>query len=297
MKTKPSTMLKKDGLLRVRVINQKNRQNSYELFNAMGGYMQAIEEFNRLILCSIQADGHYNFQLNGIEDGSIITRLKSFLRNAGDDIANKIDTIAMQEITALTNSTQEIKSPQQIIDLAESIENNINGKLNNIDRIEPYIDTVKLAKICMLISDANEKLLSGEKVEIASHGNVIPINTRFRSTVKESHLEAINKIPYRGYDKVKVIRPCNFGGSLWDLKSIITSDTYSAHFHNDCDWLKRYQNGEFTAVTAMHTLNILVEYEKHIIGKTYQIKDAIIISVEVHEDPDGIQTKIFDDLD
>jgi len=297
MKVKPNTMHKEDGLIRVRVVNQKNRENTYELFNAMGGYMQAIEEFNRLILHSIKADGHYHFQLSGVEDGSLITRVKSFLRNAGDDLEKTIDRVAMEEICALTNTSKEIRTPQQIRDLGATIESNVNNKLNDTSRIEPYIDLVKLSKVCTLVSEANKKLLSSEKVEISSHGNVIPINTKFRSTVKESDLQAIVKHPYRGYDKVKVIRPCNFGVSLWELKSIMTGDAYNAHFDDECDWLDRYQNGEFPAVTAKQTLKIFVEYEKHITGKKHLIKNAIIKSVEVHEEPDAIQNKIFDDMD
>ncbi|MCV5755300.1 hypothetical protein OFN51_41510, partial [Escherichia coli] len=75
------------------------------------------------------------------------------------------------------------------------------------------------------------------------------------------------KEPYRGIDEVKVIRPCNFGRSQWEVKSTITGDTYSANFDLKCDWLERYQSGKIPVVTAKHTLRIVVSYDKYIVDK------------------------------
>ncbi len=297
MSAKQNTMTCEDGQIRIRINNQKDREDVHELFTAMGCYMHAIEDFNRLVINSVEPDANYKFKLSGVENGSLISRVSSVLKNIGDRFGDLVDSAAMNEVSVLTKSVDEVNEPRDIEDLARTLEKKIAEELNLGDDVIPYIDPVKLAEILMLISQGNENLYEGETVEIGNYGNVIPINTKFRSKVPASKMALTKKEPYKGYDNVKVIRPCNFGGSMWDLKSTVTNDSYSAHFHKKCDWLTRYQNGEFPAVTAKHTLKILVEYDKYITGKKHVIKNAIIKSVEINEDPDGEQGEMFADLE
>ncbi|MGF1888219.1 hypothetical protein L4D13_19020 [Photobacterium profundum] len=297
MALKQNTMTHEDGHIRIRINNQKDREGIHELFTAMGCYMHAIEDFNRLVINSVEPDANYKFKLSGVENGSLISKMTSVLKNIGGRFEKLVDSTAMNEVSALTKSVTEVNEPRDVTDLAKTLERKIAEELGLEGEIEPYIDPIKLAEILMLISNGNENLYEGETVEIGNYGNVIPINTKFRSKVPASKMTLTKKEPYRGYDNVKVIRPCNFGGSLWDLKSTVTKDSYSAHFHKECDWLSRYQNGEIPVVTAKHTLTIRVEYDKYITGKTHVVKNAIIKSVEVNEDPDGKQSEMFGELD
>lgn len=297
MPDKQNTMTSKDDNVYIRIDNKKNREDVHELFTAMGCYMHAIEDFNRLIIHSVEPNASYKFGLKGVEDGSIISKVSSVMQNIAGRVSGLIDAAAMREVSSLTQSSNEIRDPKDVEDLARTLENKIAEELNLDDSTTPFIDPVKLADILMLISEGNEKLWDGEKVEIGNYGNVIPINTKFRSKVPASKMILTGKEPYKGYDNVKVIRPCNFGDAMWDLKSTVTNDSYSARFHKDCDWLSRYQSGEFPTVTAKHTLKIQVEYDKYITGKNHVIKNAMIKSVEVNEDPYGEQSEMFSGSD
>ncbi|NRB65457.1 MAG: hypothetical protein HRU40_20970 [Saprospiraceae bacterium] len=290
-------MTNDDGFVRIRINNQKDRDNIHELFTAMGCYINAVEEFNRLVINSVDADATFHYKLNGVEDGSIISKVTSVFNYIGGHFTNMVDSVALNEVSALTDTEIEITKPHEVYVLAKRLSEKIAELLVSDQLVKPYIDPVKLAKILMLISNGNEYLFEDETVELGNYGNVISINTKFRSTVPASKMTLTKKIPYKGTDKVKVIRPCNFGTSKWDLKSIVTGDSYSANFDKDCDWLIQYQNGEFSTVTARHTLIISVEYEKYVTGKDFIIKNAIIKNVKVIEDDECEQIAVFENLE
>ncbi|MEZ8472174.1 hypothetical protein AB6D20_010055 [Vibrio splendidus] len=151
-----------------------------------------------------------------------------------------------------------------------------------------------MAEILELITNGNKSLCEGESVEVHQGGNVIKLNTHFKSTVPVSKMGLTKKQPYRGFDKVKVIRPCNFGRSQWEVKSILTGDAYNIHFHKNCDWLQQYQDGKIPVVTAKDTLKIKVSYDKYVIDKKNVIKNAVVETVTVNKDPDGEQITIND---
>ncbi len=294
MKSKSNTMMTDDGHIRIRIDNQKNRDSVHEIFSAMGCYMHAIEEFNRLVVHSIEPNTVYQMKLDGVEEGSVISKLISTtFSNLTIKAARAIDFTAVKEVGALIESTPEVNEPKDINSIAKGLEATLAKELGVNSGIEPYIDPLKLAEVLMLISDGNELLLDDERVEISNYGNVIPINKSFRSKVTQAKMALTKKEPYRGYDHIKVIRPCNVGTSMWDLKSIVTNDSYSASFHKDCNWLTRYQNGEIPVVTARHTLKVLISYDKYTTGKKSVIKNAIIESVIVNEDPSGEQNEMF----
>jgi hypothetical protein len=278
-----------DSDIRIRIHNKEDRENPYELFTAMGCYMYAVENFNRLIITAIAPDSGYRLRLEGVENGSIISKTKGVLSNVGNFFNQMVESQAIKEVAQLTHSNSEISEPKQVRELADNISKHIMESGQITDGSIPYVDPVLLAEVLTSISEGNKLLFTGESVEINNNGNVIPINTKFRSNVPASKMSEAESNHYRGNDTIKVVRPCNFGDSQWDIKSTITGDSYKVKFHKSCNWLKRYQNGEFPSITAKHTLSILVEYNKLIIGKNYTIRDAVIEKVSMSEDPSGEQ--------
>jgi hypothetical protein len=276
-----NAMVNDDGLIRIRINNQVDRVNTHELFTAMGCYMNAVEEFNRLVINSVEIDATFQYKFSGVEDGSIISKVKSAFNCVGKHFKDAVDSVALDEVCELIDTDTEVSEPEDVFLLANQLSDKISTLLISEGITQPYIDPVKLAKILMLISNGNECLLPSETVELGNHGKVISINTKFRSKVHSSKMLITKKVSFNGTDKVKVIRPCNFGNSKWDLKSILTEDSYSSHFHKDCDWLTRYQNGDFSTVTAKDTLIISVTYDKYVTGKDHVIKNSIIKDVEV----------------
>lgn len=273
-----------DGNIRIKIWNNAQRHDAYEIFIAMGCYVNAMEQFHKLVLQSVYPDSDFRYTFSSVENGSFSSVLSRMFINCKDMFEKKIDASSDGELSDILIKKPEITDPKEIHQLAESMENRI-AVLFCIEGYSPYIDPIKLAEILKLISDGNENLEEGERVDvIINENNVVPINTKFRSTVPASKMVLTKIIPYRGSDEVKVIRPCNFGRYQWELKSKLTKDTYKAHFHKDCDWLQLYQNGDIPVVTARHTLKIKVEYDKYMTGKSYEIKNAIIRSVKVEMD-------------
>ncbi|MDX2370901.1 MAG: hypothetical protein QNK36_21275 [Colwellia sp.] len=297
MTIKTNTMVNDDGLIRIKINNSLDRSNTHELFTAMGFYMNAVEEFNRLVIHSVRNDATLQYKFHGVEDGSIISKVKSVFNFVGKHFEEAVDSVAINEVCELVDTKKEVTEPQDVFVLANQLSDKLSTLLISEDIVKPHIDPVKLAKILMLISDGNECLLPIETVELSNHGKVTSINTKFRSKVHPSKMLVTTKLPFDGVDKVIVIRPCNFGSAKWDLKSILTDNNYSSSFHKDCDWLTSYQNGEFPTVTARDTLKISVTYDKYITGKDFVIKNAIIKDVEVLKGRKSVQLSMKDNLD
>lgn len=216
--------------------------------------------------------------------------LKSGVPHISNAFAGAVHATAIKEIEAVLKSNSEISTPKQIHDLSHTLEDQIRTNASIASDVHPYVDPVKLAEVLELITRGNELLYEGERVEVHEGSNVVSFNTGFRSKIRASKMGLTKKESYRGIDEVKVIRPCNFGRSQWEVKSTITGDTYCAHFDVKCDWLERYQSGKIPVVTAKHTLRIVVSYDKYIVDKKNIIKNAVISSVTVNTDPDGEQT-------
>ncbi|EGQ9884667.1 TPA: hypothetical protein NKQ43_005221 [Vibrio parahaemolyticus] len=282
-----------DGNIRIKIWNNPERHDAHEIFTAMGCYVNAMEQFNKLVLQSVYPDSDFRYTFSSVENGSFSSVLSRIFVNVKDKFENLIDDGSDHELSDILIKNPEINDPKEVHLLAESIEERI-ADVFDIEGYSPYIDPVKLAEILKLISEGNENLEEGERVDvIINKDNVVPINTKFRSKVPVSKMAVTKVVPYRGPDEVKVIRPCNFGRYQWELKSKLTKDTYKAHFDKDCDWLNQYQNGEIPVVTARHTLKIKVEYDKHMTGKSYEIKNAIIKNVTVETDlVDGEQIQL-----
>jgi len=282
-----------DGNIRIKIWNSPERRDAHEIFTAMGWYGNAMEQFNKLVLQSVYPDSDFRYTFSSVENGSFSSVLSRIFVNVKDKFENLIDDGSDHELSDILIKNPEINDPKEVHLLAESIEERI-ADVFDIEGYSPYIDPVKLAEILKLISEGNENLEEGERVDvIINKDNVVPINTKFRSKVPVSKMAVTKVVPYRGPDEVKVIRPCNFGRYQWELKSKLTKDTYKAHFDKDCDWLNQYQNGEIPVVTARHTLKIKVEYDKHMTGKSYEIKNAIIKNVTVETDlVDGEQIQL-----
>ncbi|EPN5230865.1 hypothetical protein JG663_17640 [Vibrio cholerae] len=279
-----------DNNIRIRVVNQKERQDPYELFNAMGCYMEAIQKFNTLVLHSVDPSIEYSFKFQKVEYSSIVSVVKEWSSHISNAFAGAVHATAIKEIEAVLKSNSEISTPKQIHDLSHTLEDQIRTNASIASDVHPYVDPVKLAEVLELITRGNELLYEGERVEVHEGSNVVSFNTGFRSKIRASKMGLTKKESYRGIDEVKVIRPCNFGRSQWEVKSTITGDTYCAHFDVKCDWLERYQSGKIPVVTAKHTLRIVVSYDKYIVDKKNIIKNAVISSVTVNTDPDGEQT-------
>lgn len=278
--------------LRIRIINQADRDNPFELFNAMGAYMEALQKFNTLILHSVEPNIEYNFKFEKVEYSSLVSVVKEWSSRLPSWFNGYIHKCAAKELEILMSNDRQIDSPREIFDMAHSLETRIKKTVSLQGIKEPYIDPIKLAEVLERLSAANEDLMDGESVEVYSGTNVFKLNSKFKSNVKASKLGLEKQVNYNGYDNVKVIRPCNFGRAQWEVKSTSTNDTYYIKFSEDCDWLERYQSGKIGVVTAKHTLRIKVSYVKYTLhDKKTVIKDAVVSSVSINEDPDSSQTK------
>ncbi|PTO86524.1 hypothetical protein CWN98_13435 [Vibrio splendidus] len=281
-----------DGNIRIKISNKPNRSDAHEIFLAMAGYVCAVEEFNRIITQAIDPDSDVKFTFSKVENASVGSALKRVFLKVKDGFEQYIESGSDRDIHDLGLLLEEnpvVTEPKEVHSLATRLEDQIVDTFD-LQSHRPYVDPVKLAKVLHTISGANECLQEDETVDIiVNSNNVVPINTKFRSQISESQMSVTKIIPYEGPDEVKVIRPCNFGRSRWELKSKLTKDAYKAHFDPQCAFLEQYQNGEIPVITARHTLKIRVTYDKYMTGSSYDIKNAIIKSVTVDTDPKDIE--------
>ncbi|MCV5886322.1 hypothetical protein OFN71_24135, partial [Escherichia coli] len=147
-----------DDDIRIRVVNQKERQDPYELFNAMGCYMEAIQKFNTLVVHSVDPSVEYSFRFQKVEYSSIVSVVKEWSSSISSAFTGAVHTTAIKEIEAVLKSSSEISTPKQIHDLSHTLEDQIRANASIASDVYPHVDPVKLAEVLELITHGNELL-------------------------------------------------------------------------------------------------------------------------------------------
>lgn len=232
---KPELSIKLDYL--------EDRQNPAEVFEAMAQYINAYRDFGQLLSGSIGAKTDFEFQLNDIEKGSILSKLSAIpgkidqifeaaFYNSGNDLFDELTNV---DITDTEEQVEELA-----VDLETSLVENLPQQI-----ADPCIDRQGLAAVLNKFSSANQKMKSGESVILNSGGDnerQCKINTawRFNGNLKEMFM---GETKYQEFeDKLYVKVSVNEGQAVWKFRSLALEKTFSARIINK-DWLERYQDG------------------------------------------------------
>ena len=221
----------------------EDRQNPAEIFEAMAQYINAYRDFGQLLSGSVGLKTDFEFQLNDIEKGSLLSKLSALpgkfdkkceaaFYNAGNEL--------FDDLTNVDSTDNEEQIEELAADLETSLIENLPQQIAN-----PHIDRQGLAIVLDKFSIANQKMKPGESVMLESageDGKKCEINTawRFTGNPKEMFLGETECKEFD--DKLYVTVSVNEGHAVWKFRSIPLKKIFSARIINK-DWLERYQNG------------------------------------------------------
>ena len=199
----------------------EDRQNPAEIFEAMAQYINAYRDFGQLLSGSVGFKADFEFQLNDIEKGSILSRLSALpgkidqifeaaFYNSGNDLFNELTDI---DITDSEEQVEELAT-----DLETSLIENLPTQIAN-----PHIDRQGLATVLEKFSNANQKMKTSERVILKSggeNGKACEINTawRFTGNPREMFLGETEHKEFE--DKLYVTVSVNEGLSVLKFRSL-----------------------------------------------------------------------------
>lgn len=259
-----------------------DRQNPAEIFEAMAQYINAYRDFGQLLSGSVGLKIDFEFQLNDIEKGSILSKLS--------ELSGKIDQVfeaafynsGIELFDELTN-VDTTESEEQVEELAAELETSLVENLPQ-QMADPHIDRQGLATVLDRFSTANQKMKKGESVILKSgdeNGQKCEINTdwRFNGNPKEMFLGETEFKEFE--DKLYVKVSVNEGHAVWKFRSLTLEKTFSARIINK-DWLERYQDGLIPPIGPKDIIeaNISLDLYTPPKGKGQpQIRNAKVISI------------------
>lgn len=260
----------------------QNRKNPSEVFEAMALYINAYRDLGQLLTNSVGLKADFDFQLNGIEKGSILSKLSA--------LPNKIDSMLENAFYSSGNSlfkelttVSETSSEDQVEALAADLETTLSEKLDQ-KIADPYIDRRNLAHVLSSFSSANQKMQPGENVLFVSGNDQeqpCSVNTAWRFTGKAKEMFQGKTESHEHRDKLYVKVSVNEGHSVWSFRSLSIDRRFSARIVHK-DWLERYQNGLVQAIGPKDVIEADISYEIYTPPKGKgqpQIRNARIINV------------------
>lgn len=259
-----------------------DRQNPAEIFEAMAEYIKAYRDFGQLLSGAVGFNTDFEFQLNDIEKGSILSKLSALpgkidqvfeaaFYNSGNALFDELTNV---EITESEEQVEELAA-----DLETSLVENLPQQI-----ADPHIDRQGFATVLYKFSTANQKMKKGESVILESgngDGKKCEINTawRFNGNPKEMFL---GETEYKEFeDKLYVKVSVNEGHAVWKFRSITLEKTFSARIINR-DWLERYQDGLIPPIGPKDIIeaNVSLDFYTPPKGKGQpQIRNAKVISI------------------
>lgn len=238
-----------------------DRKNPAEVFEAMGLYINAYRDLGQLMTNSIGIKTDFEFKLNAIESGSILSKLStlpgkldSMLEFACYNSGNR----TFQELVDI----EETETEEQVDLLASNLEDSLSDFIPN-QIASPHIDRQKLAFVLEAISKANEKVKQGESVTLKNAGckkQDCEINTAWRFTGDpiEMFQGKTEKVTPTLSLLVKIA--VNEGGRAWTFRSVELNKVFDAKILDE-DWLARYQAGLITPIGPKDVITAEVSYD------------------------------------
>jgi len=257
-----------------------DRQNPAEIFVAMAEYINAYRDFGQLLSGSVGLKTDFEFQLNGIEKGSILSKLSALpgkIDQGFEAAFYKSGMELFEELTIVDTTESEEQVEEFAADLETSLVKNLPQQM-----ADPHIDRQGLATVLDKFSTANQKMKEGERVIFKSgeeDGQKCEINTdwRFNGNPKEMFLGETESKEFE--DKLYVKVSVNEGHAVWKFKSLTSEKTFSARIINK-DWLERYQNGLIPPIGPKDIIEANISLDLYIPPKGQpQIRNAKVISI------------------
>lgn len=261
------------------------RANPAAIFEAMALYINAYKDLGQILVNSIDLKTDFEFQLNSINEGSIISRMAALAGRFSSACENSLYSSGLSlfndlSCQASTGSEEDVEA------LAVKLETDFSKALPQ-DIVDPHVDRQALAFVLDKLSHANSKLCPSETVNLytGNKSNICELNTDWRFTGTPRKMFLGKTESYQVRDKLYVKISVNEGNSVWTFKSPAMNRRFPARITHK-DWLDRYQRGLVQAIGPLDLLEVEISYDVYTPPEgrgQIEIRNAKVLSIiDIH---------------
>ncbi|EMB3027095.1 hypothetical protein U8068_004242 [Salmonella enterica subsp. enterica serovar Montevideo] len=281
--------------LSIKIDYLKDRHNPEEVFEAMALYINAYRDFGQVLSNSIGIKADFNFQLNEIRSGSILSKLSVIPGKIDEILANAFYNSGDELFRELTD-IETTDTEEQVETLAVNLETALAKNLPQ-QIADPNIDRQNLSFALEKFSTANQKIKPNESVIITSNSDNnqnFKFNTkwRFGGKPREMFLGSTESIELN--DKLYVTVSVNEGNSVWSFRSISLDKRLSGRITHK-EWLERYQDGLIPAIGPKDIIDAKITFDIYTPPKGKgqpQIRNLKVINISNIQRNNGLQYEL-----
>ncbi|EEU6873831.1 hypothetical protein P3Z16_003421 [Salmonella enterica] len=281
--------------LSIKIDYLKDRHNPEEVFEAMALYINAYRDFGQVLSNSIGIKADFNFQLNEIKSGSILSKLSVIPGKIDEILANAFYNSGDELFRELTD-IETTDTEEQVETLAVNLETALAKNLPQ-QIADPNIDRQNLSFSLEKFSTANQKIKPNESVIITSNSDNnqnFKFNTkwRFGGKPREMFLGSTESIELN--DKLYVTVSVNEGNSVWSFRSISLDKRLSGRITHK-EWLERYQDGLIPAIGPKDIIDAKITFDIYTPPKGKgqpQIRNLKVINISNIQRNNGLQYEL-----
>ncbi|EBZ5719940.1 hypothetical protein EC401_19080 [Salmonella enterica subsp. enterica serovar Oranienburg] len=281
--------------LSIKIDYLKDRHNPEEVFEAMALYINAYRDFGQVLSNSIGIKADFNFQLNEIKSGSILSKLSVIPGKIDEILANAFYNSGDELFRELTD-IETTDTEEQVETLAVNLETALAKNLPQ-QIADPNIDRQNLSFALEKFSTANQKIKPNESVIITSNSDNnqnFKFNTkwRFGGKPREMFLGSTESIELNG--KLYVTVSVNEGNSVWSFRSISLDKRLSGRITHK-EWLERYQDGLIPAIGPKDIIDAKITFDIYTPPKGKgqpQIRNLKVINISNIQRNNGLQYEL-----
>ncbi|EAA4897634.1 hypothetical protein ZE44_003250 [Salmonella enterica subsp. enterica serovar Oranienburg] len=281
--------------LSIKIDYLKDRHNPEEVFEAMALYINAYRDFGQVLSNSIGIKADFNFQLNEIKSGSILSKLSVIPGKIDEILANAFYNSGDELFRELTD-IETTDTEEQVETLAVNLETALAKNLPQ-QIADPNIDRQNLSFALEKFSTANQKIKPNESVIITSNSDNnqnFKFNTkwRFGGKPREMFLGSTESIELN--DKLYVTVSVNEGNSVWSFRSISLDKRLSGRITHK-EWLERYQDGLIPAIGPKDIIDAKITFDIYTPPKgkgQHQIRNLKVINISNIQRNNGLQYEL-----
>ncbi|EKB4798992.1 hypothetical protein OOF04_004402 [Salmonella enterica subsp. enterica serovar Montevideo] len=281
--------------LSIKIDYLKDRHNPEEVFEAMALYINAYRDFGQVLSNSIGIKADFNFQLNEIKSGSILSKLSVIPGKIDEILANAFYNSGDELFRELTD-IETADTEEQVETLAVNLETALAKNLPQ-QIADPNIDRQNLSFALEKFSTANQKIKPNESVIITSNSDNnqnFKFNTkwRFGGKPREMFLGSTESIELN--DKLYVTVSVNEGNSVWSFRSISLDKRLSGRITHK-EWLERYQDGLIPAIGPKDIIDAKITFDIYTPPKGKgqpQIRNLKVINISNIQRNNGLQYEL-----
>ncbi|EHQ8541955.1 hypothetical protein KG541_000627 [Salmonella enterica subsp. enterica serovar Oranienburg] len=281
--------------LSIKIDYLKDRHNPEEVFEAMALYINAYRDFGQVLSNSIGIKADFNFQLNEIKSGAILSKLSVIPGKIDEILANAFYNSGDELFRELTD-IETTDTEEQVETLAVNLETALAKNLPQ-QIADPNIDRQNLSFALEKFSTANQKIKPNESVIITSNSDNnqnFKFNTkwRFGGKPREMFLGSTESIELN--DKLYVTVSVNEGNSVWSFRSISLDKRLSGRITHK-EWLERYQDGLIPAIGPKDIIDAKITFDIYTPPKGKgqpQIRNLKVINISNIQRNNGLQYEL-----